>query len=69
MTYTPQGSIRAGLNDVQRETLTRFEQIDRPSEWQRGILSSVRMCATSDEDRARIAAVQQKWANQPGEQS
>ncbi|QBF46388.1 hypothetical protein [Janibacter limosus] len=62
MTYTPQASIRAGLNDPQRETLTRFEEITEPTEWQRGVLSSIRLCATSTEDKMRAEAVQQKWA-------
>lgn len=69
MVYTPQMSIRSGLNDPQRETLNRFEQIDNPTEWQRGVLSSIRMCATSTEDTARVDAVQQKWNRKAGDKS
>ena len=63
MTYTPSFSIRATLTEDQRATLARFEQTDRPpSEWERGTLAAVRLCATSTEDRARVDAVRAKWA-------
>lgn len=67
--YTPQQSLRDGLNEPQRETLTRFEQVDQPTAWQRGVLSSIRMCATSSEDQMRVDAVRQKWANTKSKQS
>ena len=69
MVYTPSSSIRAGLNEPQRETLTRFEGIAQPSEWMRGVLSSLRLCATSPDDQMRVEAVQQKWADTEGGQS
>ncbi len=66
MTYEPQPSLRSGLNDSQREALARLEGTDQPSEWQKGVFSSIRMCATSDADRQRVAAVQARWAEQAG---
>lgn len=66
MPYEPQASIRPGLNEPQRQTLDRFEQVDQPTEWQKGVLSSIRMCATTDADRQRVAAVAEKWAKPTG---
>ena len=53
-------TIRSALNDDQRETLTRLETVQQPSEWDKGALRALRLCG-GQADRERAERLRDRW--------
>ncbi len=53
-------AIRVGLTDAQRDDLTRLEQVDAVTDFDKGALRALRLCSTQVE-RDRVERLQAKW--------
>ncbi len=47
-----------------RQSLTELEQVQRPTPYARGALAAARLLASSEADRARVAAIEARWGPQ-----
>lgn len=54
----------SGLNDRDREMLTRLEGIAQPSAYERGTLAALRLRTPGGTERARADALTQRWNKQ-----
>ena len=61
MTYTPGPGFGHPLLDEDRTRLTELEGIKKPTPFARGVLDSLRMRATTDDDRARCLTIAANW--------
>ncbi|MHB8185891.1 MAG: hypothetical protein ACYDDU_07340 [Dermatophilaceae bacterium] len=61
MTYTPTPGLGRPLLDEDRSVLGEMESIKIPTPYAKGLLDSLRMRATTDDDRARCATIAAKW--------
>ncbi len=62
MTYTPARPMRrTGLTEEQRDQLSQLERVARPSSFARGRLAALRLCATDEADKRRVAGLIEKW--------
>lgn len=51
-----------GLTDDLRAQLTHLESLTSPSEYNRGVLSAIRLHATADADQRRTEELAARWA-------
>lgn len=63
MAYIPRAPIGNGLTDEQKARLAQLEGVQHPTEWSRGELSALRLCATTDPEQGRIAALDARWGS------
>jgi hypothetical protein len=63
MAGLPAPRIRNGLTDEQQIRLRTLETIHTPNSFSQGELHAIRLCATTDAEQARIAALAARWAD------
>lgn len=66
MALVPRGPLGKGLTEAQQARLSQLETVQHPTPWSRGELAALRICAITDAEQGRIAALDSRWAERHG---